>query len=826
MILVAIVFVVLFIYILWTRIHTLPLFYYDKYGVKLCKSRSIAISVISHLITRSYQDLFGNSTDPIESGNWFFKIQLGAQDVETSLNLYDYKSIILYKNVRYKDALLEKVLYKYAITEGRVSNCPPSQCSSKLISQKIWQNTIQPNMYSFTFVRNPLSRFISGVTEVEYRMSYGNTERKLGLVGFKFKRGDPRRFQEFVRMVAYMAGKGPIFHNMMEVQLEHIAPQVGTILSMCNSSGTTLGVSVEDLNLYKLEDFSNEWDRLVNESGYQSLNKVYTKLTPKFHSIRHPTTSDPFNTTKTAKQFLSYASEDAFKLLLGSMLPPQDTVHIPTAFEDDPDAYGALAKTYLRAICRIYLTDYICAAYRLPEDCSDLVLEVATKLQYDLEAMTSAEIMNKLRSDMCCNLTLVAVIQKDQLYKADNSLLVPEDKLPIVQYNTTYLENFYHFNFGSTDLEVPFISRDNKSYDGISYQRIFKNGNDYIRMLLFRQAFTLDGGMSKIFYCIAMQCHHERVHELTPFELRRHYALPNRKRYPFTFAQHPIDRVIQTIAKIETNDYRHPIAGDISKLFEMYVENLLQNNLTAENMSYFASFLSSYYVAKEVEDQPLHVYRIEEIRSDFERLSYDAAIPFLHAAFEGLYENISPLNFTAFNVLRDAFHSHKGSTQYEIRPNEPDPCAASCGWNADVCATNKSNHCNESAAFVAYYWPTSVGGERSEVVCLSVRHLRALCRLYLFDFVYANYSLPSYCTDVLTDAEQLVQEYLEAEKEAERARGGLYMTVTVTVMKALRQWLPESALYVLAVFLCWQELSPTCKSEVVYGPNILQDDID
>jgi hypothetical protein len=45
-------------------------------------------------------------------------------------------------------------------------------------------------------------------------------------------------------------------------------------------------------------------------------------------------------------------------------------------------------------------------------------------------------------------------------------------------------------------------------------------------------------------------------------------------------------------------------------------------------------------------------------------------------------------------------------------------------------------------------------------------------------------------------------------------------------MKALRQWLPEGALYVLAVVLCWQELSPTCKSEVVYGPNILQDGID
>ena len=803
--------------ILLNQSHTTQVFNYDKLSVQLCKSKSIAVYVLSNLINRSSKELFDNTTaeiDKIDFGKKFLEFQLGAQDVETSLNLNDYKSIILYRNVLYKDALLEKVLYKYAITEGRVSNCPPSQCSSKLINQKIRQNTVHPNMYSFTFVRNPLSRFISGVTEVEYRMSYGHTERKLALVGFKFKRGDPRRFQEFVRMVAYMAGKGPIFHNMMEVQLEHIAPQVGTILSMCNSSGSALGVSIEDLNLFKLEDFSNEWDRLVNKSGYESLSRAYSKLTPKFYSIRHPTSSDPLNTTYAAKTFLSYASDDAFTLMSGSTLQ-SDRLHVPREFEYDQDAYSILAKTYLRAICRIYLVDYICTGYRLPEDCSDLLLELATTLNYDLEKVTFVDIAGKLRSHVCCNLSLVVLIQQEQLYKADNSLRIPEEKLPVIQYNTTYLENFYHFNFGSTDLEVPFTSPENKSYDGISYQRIFKNGNDYIRMLLFKHAFALDGGMSKTFYCVAMQCQHERVHEIAPFELSRYYPSPNRKRYPFTFVQHPIDRVIQTIAKLETNEYRNPFVGNFSKTFELHVENLLRNNLSAGNMSYFASFFSSYFMAKEVEGQDLHVYRVEKIRSEFERLSYDTAIPFLHAAFEGLYENIGPLNLTAFNVLRDAFHSETtGILNYSA------PC------HATSVAVGAVNHCVRNSQFVAYYWPTSVGGGQSKLVCLSVRHLRALCRLYLFDFVYANYSLPSYCLgDVLKDADQLVQEYYSvAQKETEKVQGSAYLTAAVKAMKILREWLPESLLHALAVLLCWRALTPTCKSEFVYGPNVLEDD--
>jgi hypothetical protein len=70
-----------------------------------------------------------------------------------------------------------------------------------------------------------------------------------------------------------------------------------------------------------------------------------------------------------------------------------------------------------------------------------------------------------------------------------------------------------------------------------------------------------------------------------------------------------------------------------------------------------------------------------------------------------------------------------------------------------------------------------------------------------------------------------VQEYYSvAQKETEKVQGGAYLTAAVKAMKILREWLPESLLHALAVLLCWRALTPTCKSEVVYGPNVLEDD--
>lgn len=38
--------------------------------------------------------------------------------------------------------------------------------------------------------------------------------------------------------------------------------------------------------------------------------------------------------------------------------------------------YQQLSKTYLKALCRVYLIDYMCLNYSLPADCQDLQVEL------------------------------------------------------------------------------------------------------------------------------------------------------------------------------------------------------------------------------------------------------------------------------------------------------------------------------------------------------------------------------------------------------------------------------------------------------------------
>ena len=39
------------------------------------------------------------------------------------------------------------------------------------------------------------------------------------------------------------------------------------------------------------------------------------------------------------------------------------------------------ARLYLRTICRLYLSDFVCAGYELPQSCRDLIGDVDEELQ-------------------------------------------------------------------------------------------------------------------------------------------------------------------------------------------------------------------------------------------------------------------------------------------------------------------------------------------------------------------------------------------------------------------------------------------------------------
>jgi len=560
---------------------------------------------------------------------------------------------------------------------------------------------------------------------------------------------------------------------------------------------------VEALHLYHLENFTSEWDAMVADSGYHSLKSLYTKVSPKLSIVRHPTSEDPLLTTMAAKSFLSHANDDVFALLNSNRSNNFDE-DIPPEYSLNPTLYANLAKRYLVAICRIYLVDYLCTSYNLPRDCADLLYEVASHLHLTPHSPhhspAYSHFMTLVRRKLCCNLTLITSLQQSQLQQAHDSLLSPEERRPHIFYNLTYLHDFYTRTFGSTDLLIHSV---NNSYRAISYQRIFKNGNDYIRMLLFRYAFAVEGGISKSFYCVATDCKHSRVNDLSPKQLLlAGFASPNYLRFPFVLSQHPIDRVIQTIAKLETNIYttetpHQPV--NWSEKFNHYAEELLQFNLSASHRQYFTSFLRSYFIAKQMEREPLHVYRVENMQRAWEQVANDSTVMYLADMYTGLLEYVASRNYSAFNVLLDAM---------------------------TITGTNWTNAGNtQQQQTMEYAWPVSVGGQRTESVKLSVPHVRILCRVYFFDFIFADYPLPLECADMYKEAQQDLHQHLLGDTSSSYVSTGFSSEYAMKgwglwkmyVVTGMRRCLPVSVLQWVAAVVCWRQISPMCRSEFVYG---------
>ena len=317
-------------------------------------------------------------------------------------------------------------------------------------------------------------------------------------------------------------------------------------------------------------------------------------------------------------------------------------------------------------------------------------------------------------------------------------------------------------------------------------------------MLLFRYAFAVEGGISKSFYCVATDCKHSRANDMSPQKLLlAGFTSPNYLRFPFVFTQHPIDRVIQTIAKLETNIYsaetrHHPV--NWSEKFNHYAEELLAFNLSASHRPYFTSFMRSFFIAKQIEREPLHVYRADNLQSEWERVTNDSTVLYLADMYTGLLDYISSRNFSAFNILLDAMTST---------------------------ATNWTK-INKSHNQLQYEWPVSVGGLRTQSVQLSVPHVRILCRVYFFDFIFADYPLPLVCSDMYKEAQQDLQKHLLFKRTTISHQSTGYVLKGWGLWKAfvaagMRRCLPESVLQWVAAVLCFRQVSPLCRSEFVYG---------
>jgi hypothetical protein len=187
----------------------------------------------------------------------------------------------------------------------------------------------QKPMFKFTFVRDPLSHFISGLVEAHYRRIYYRDDRV-------FLRGHAVNANKAAYMLsALIANKNETAGN--EVINEHLVEKEHFAIM-----STVLWLWRPDFIGY-LENFQSDWTHVNEATG---LNMIYTQ------EIKHPTSDDPLGMKKALMHVLH------------------------------------TKPNYMRAVCRLLMIDYVCLNYPLPapcahmkpnaEDCDDINKTVAT----------------------------------------------------------------------------------------------------------------------------------------------------------------------------------------------------------------------------------------------------------------------------------------------------------------------------------------------------------------------------------------------------------------------------------------------------------------
>jgi len=265
--------------------------------------------------------------------------------------------------------------------------------------------------YPFTFVRDPLARVIAGYREIDYRvMAFERTQ----WLALNSPIGTAERFKEFIRLILLHNGSQKLL-RYPGAEVAHVAPFIGTLHQAVKKEPYSLRV-------FRVETLESDWVRLSDETAQPRLWDAWTnkQLWPHLSAV------DPYNSSTTAWDFLQPALNmtmahflDLKKLYAELTLQLSESLdgdassslEMPLAERSlkDPKAIPSVPKSaavkptpaekararsrlsdrmekvrgdliaalYLRAICRIYVSDFICGGYEMPPICNDLHDEVA-----------------------------------------------------------------------------------------------------------------------------------------------------------------------------------------------------------------------------------------------------------------------------------------------------------------------------------------------------------------------------------------------------------------------------------------------------------------
>ncbi len=247
----------------------------------------------------------------------FYKETYGALNLhlpKQTTNPLGFDSIIYYRIYKNGNDNIRSLIYEFAhILTGEhqsfiENNCPSDQCSHKYIqllyNPQLRMMNSTAKRFAFTFVREPITRFVSAMNEIESRayLDKSKTEH-LNLLQ---PLGTHHRFMEFVNKVLLSGASQFIFRDNEQVEMGHIAPMIGTLL-MAHSVNTT------PIKLYHFEDFKAGWHQLCEDTKLHQLEDVFLRRKKPIDWVQHASSRDPVNATKASLQFLSLAGGDAMR---------------------------------------------------------------------------------------------------------------------------------------------------------------------------------------------------------------------------------------------------------------------------------------------------------------------------------------------------------------------------------------------------------------------------------------------------------------------------------------------------------------------------------
>lgn len=344
----------------------------------ICSTEAGILNIQRDQWNKARLEVLGSSQVGFQGEDFeFYKRSFGAVELLLGNNKKKLNALVYYRIFKNANDNIRSMMLEHAYQidgreeDYRRQNCTFNECVHRrmhYLTPDAVKSLYFPYHYkrfAFSFTREPISRFISAVTEIEYRMKLAELKKgKVKVMPFQSKLGSQLRFKEFIKMILLSGGSRSLFRDYADIEISHIIPQIPTILLAQKVEG-------DGFHIYRLADFDNDWSKMVNESQLTKLQSVYRGRGEREWN-HHSSSLDPYGTTLAAKAFLSFASVDAFNQF-GMNISEENLKSIPSGYTQQE--YRHVARQHLRAVCRIYLTDFLCLNYTLPADCSDLQQE-------------------------------------------------------------------------------------------------------------------------------------------------------------------------------------------------------------------------------------------------------------------------------------------------------------------------------------------------------------------------------------------------------------------------------------------------------------------